>query len=128
MTVPRPHTNERVVALPCRAGCRVDPALRQHHDRLLTVESDVNELLELVELAVTWDELDYSSAGLVPPGQWLEFAACHEWRDQALAVRIFSLVTDIALRADRCRAAYPPLGEVVTGSRQGYHVRSGRAG
>ncbi len=128
MTVPRPRTNERVAALPCRAGCRVDPALRRHHDRLLTVESDVDELLELVELAVTWDELDYSSAGLVPPGQWLEFVACHEWRDPARAARIFSVVTDIALRADRRRAAYPPLEEVVTASRPGHHVRAGRAG
>lgn len=128
MTVLRPRTNERVVALPCRAGCRVDPVLRHHHDRLLTVESDADELLELVELAVTWGELDYSSADLIPPGQWLEFAACHEWRDPARAARIFSVVTDIALRADRCRAVYPPLGEVVTSSRPGHHVRSDRAG
>src|SRR4051794_14155172 len=81
MTVPRPRSNERVTALRCRAGCAVEVASRHHHDRLLTVESDVGELLELVELAVTWGELDYSGTGVVPPWKWLEFAACHEWRD-----------------------------------------------
>lgn len=105
-----------VTALPCRAGCSVDPAARHHHDRLLTVEFDIAELLELVELAVTWGELDYSGAGIVPPGQWLEFAACHEWRDPDRAARIFSVATDIALRRGRRAAAYPLLGEVATAS------------
>ncbi|HWR49321.1 MAG TPA: hypothetical protein VN327_17185 [Pseudonocardiaceae bacterium] len=114
MTVPRPRTTERVTTLLCRAGCRVDPALRRHHDRLLTVEFDVEELLELVELAVTWGELDYSGTGVVPPEQWLEFAACHEWREPDRAARIFSVVTDIALRAGQRARAYPPLGEVAT--------------
>ncbi len=116
MTVPRPRATERVTTLTCRAGCRVEPALRRHHDRLLTVESDVDELLELVELAVTWGELDYSGVGIVPPGQWLEFAACHEWRDPDRAARIFSVATDIALRAGRRETAYPLLGEVATAS------------
>jgi hypothetical protein len=94
----------------------VVPALRRHHDRLLTVESDVDELLELVELAVTWGELDYSGAGVVPPGQWLEFAACHEWRDPDRAARIFSVATDIALRGGRRETGYLLLDEVATAS------------
>jgi hypothetical protein len=105
MTAPRPR---------CRAGCAVEPASRHHHDRLLTVESNVGELLELIELALTWGELDYSGAAIVPPWKWLEFAACHEWRDADRAARIFSVATDIALRADRREVAYPPLGEVAT--------------
>jgi hypothetical protein len=116
MTVPRPCTNELVTTLPCRARCWVDPALRRHHDQLLTVEFDVDGLLELVELAVTWGELDYSGAGVVPPEQWLEFAACHEWRDPDRAARIFSVATDIALRAGQRETAYPLLGEVATAS------------
>ncbi len=116
MTVPRPRTGEPVRTLPCRAACRVDPTLRRHHDRLLTVESDIDALLELVELAVTWGELDYSGVAVVPPGQWLEFAACHEWRNPDRAERIFSVVTDIALRADQPQTAYPLLGAVATAS------------
>jgi len=116
MTVPRPRTNKRVTVLPCRAGCAVPPAARQHHDRLLTVEFDIGELLELIELAVTWSELDYSGAAVVPPAQWLDFAACHEWHDPDRAARIFSVATDIALRPDRRELAYPLLGEVATAS------------
>lgn len=116
MTVPRPRTTERATTPPCHAGCPVDPALRRHHDRLLTVESDVEELLALVELAVTWGELDYSGAAVVPPEQWLEFAACHQWRDPERAARIFSVATDIARRAGQRETAYPLLGEVATAS------------
>ena len=116
MTVPRPRINKRVTALRCRPGCSVPPAARHHHDRLLTVEFDIDELLELVELAVTWEELDYSGAGVVPPDQWLDFAACHEWRDPDRAARIFSVATDIALRHGGRQAAYLLLGEVATAS------------
>jgi len=116
MTVPRPRINKRVTALRCLPGCSVPPADRDHHDRLLTVEFDIDELLELVELAVTWGELDYSGAAVVPPDQWLDFAACHEWRDPDRAARIFSVATDIALRHGGRQAAYPLLGEVATAS------------
>jgi hypothetical protein len=116
MTVPRPRINKRVTALRCLPGCSVPPAARHHHDRLLTVEFDIDELLELVELAVTWGELDYSGTGVVPPDQWLDFAACHEWRDPDRAARIFSVAADIALRPGGRQAAYPLLGEVATAS------------
>ena len=116
MTVPRPRINKRVTALRCLSGCSVPPTARHHHDRLLTVEFDIDELLELVELAVTWGELDYSGAGVVPPDQWLDFAACHEWRDADRAARIFSVATDIARRRGGRQAAYPLLGEVATAS------------
>ncbi|MGH3530145.1 MAG: hypothetical protein ACRDQI_11125 [Pseudonocardiaceae bacterium] len=116
MTVTWSGTDERVAALSCRAGCRVDPALRRHHDRLLAVESDVDELLELIELAVTWGELSYGGVNVVPPGQWLEFAARHEWRDPDRAARIFSVATDIALRTGRRETPYPLTDEVATTS------------
>ena len=116
MTVPRPRTNERITALRCRPGCSVPTAARHHHDRLLTVEFDIDELLELIELAVTWGELDYSDAGVVPPNQWLDFAACHEWRNPDRAARIFSVATDIALRHGGRKAAYSLVGEVATAS------------
>ncbi|MEJ7726668.1 MAG: hypothetical protein WKH47_06590 [Actinomycetes bacterium] len=81
---------------PCE--CSVDPALRSHHDRLLTVETDVAELLELLELAVTWGELDYSHAPVVRPSRWVDFARQHSWADPRRAQRIFTLAADIAAR------------------------------
>lgn len=94
----------------CRGGC-VEPTLAEHHDRLLAVETDGDELLELFELAVTWGELDYSREALVPPQHWLDFALRHRWRDPDRMLRIFSLATDIASRSVRGDAgAVTPLG------------------
>jgi len=69
-----------------------------HHDRLLRVETDLDELLELLELAVTWTELDYSDAAVVPPERWTDFALTHPWSDPDRMERLFGLVADIALR------------------------------
>lgn len=80
----------------CTAGCAVDPALRAHHDRLLTVEHDTDELLELLELAVTWAELEYADEPLLGPEQWVDFAATHLWAEPERAARIFSLAADVA--------------------------------
>lgn len=79
---------------PCEFS--VDPALRSHHDRLLTVEADVAELLEL---AVTWGELDYSEAPVMGPSPWADFARPHFWADPQRAQRIFNLAADIAARS-----------------------------
>ncbi|HWN28618.1 MAG TPA: hypothetical protein VNP37_16750 [Actinomycetospora sp.] len=79
-------------------GCRPDRRLRVHHDRLLRVEDDPDELVDLLELAVTWGELDWSEAGVVPPEAWIDFAAGHRWRDPERVLRLFSLAADIALR------------------------------
>lgn len=83
----------------CTDGCTVDPARRAHHDRLLAVEHDADEVLELMELAVTWGELEYSGQPLVGPEQWVGFAATHLWVDAERAERIFSLAADIAARS-----------------------------
>lgn len=84
---------------PGRCRCRVDRGNRPHHDRLLAVEADPDELLELLELAVTWRELDYSGTGVVPPEAWVDFAAGHHWCDPDRMTRLFALAADIALRA-----------------------------
>lgn len=79
--------------------CRcADRRWRAHHDRLLRVETDLDELLELLELAVTWTELDYSDAAVVPPERWTDFAMAHPWRDADRMERLFGLAADIALR------------------------------
>jgi hypothetical protein len=73
-----------------------------HHDLLVNVESDVAMALELMEMAVTWEELDYSGEAVIPPCEWMEFATAHNWRDPDVATRLFSVATDVA-----CRSAAP---------------------
>ncbi len=90
------RTDVAVTPSACTAGCAVDPALRAHHDRLLTVEHDIDELLELLELAVTWAELEYADEPLLGPEQWVDFAATHLWAEPERATRIFSLAADVA--------------------------------
>jgi hypothetical protein len=75
-----------------------------HHDRLLTVDTDPEVLLELLEIAVTWHELDYSEAPLVGPEHWLSFADEHVWTLPERAQRAFSLAVDIVGR----RVVGPP--------------------
>lgn len=78
--------------------CRFAHAAPGHHDLLVQVESDVAMALELFELATTWDELDYDGQVLIPPGEWLAFAAAHRWRDPEVAERLFSVAVDVARR------------------------------
>ncbi len=79
---------------PCRFAA-VAPA---HHDQLVRAETDVAMALELLELATTWDELDYSTEAVIPPADWLEFVAEHLWHDPAIAERLFSVAVDVARR------------------------------
>jgi hypothetical protein len=51
-----------------------------------------------MELAVTWPELDYSDEPVIPPSDWLDFAASHRWDDADLVTRLFSAAVDVALR------------------------------
>ena len=78
--------------------CRPDRRTRDHHDRLLRVEDDPDEVLELMELAVTWGELDYTEVDVVPPEAWIDFATGHRWQNPERVLRLFSLATDVALR------------------------------
>ncbi len=80
----------------CTDRCAVAPELRRHHDRLLAVEHDADEVLELMELAVTWGELEYGEEPLLGPDAWVRFAETHVWVDPERAARIFSLATDVA--------------------------------
>lgn len=84
----------------CRCACPAGPT-RAHHDRLLTVDSDVSVLLELMELAVTWHELDYSAAPVVPPSEWVDFAERHVWVRPERAEAAFILALDV-LRRSAC--------------------------
>jgi hypothetical protein len=101
--VARPIASDVVVPLSpdfgaVRCGCA--PSLRgsAHHDRLLAVESDPDAVLDLFEIAVTWGELDYTGAEVVPPEAWLDFASDHVWHCPDRVFRLFALASDVALR------------------------------
>jgi hypothetical protein len=80
--------------------CRFAKIAPRHHDRLLNVEADVVTTLELMELATTWEEIDYSGESVIPPCDWMDFAAAHNWRNPELAFRLFSLAIDVARRPE----------------------------
>lgn len=82
----------------CSPGCRTTPAHRAHHDRLLRVEHDTDEVLELMELALTWHELEYDPATVIGPEEWADLVAAHHWVDADRVERIFGLALDVAAR------------------------------
>lgn len=90
------------------AGCRPERRLRAHHDRLLRVEDDPEEVVELLELAVTWAELDYSEVDVFPPDAWIDFALGHRWQNPDRVLRLFSLAADVALRGPHPLPAHIP--------------------
>jgi hypothetical protein len=87
----------------------------EHHDRLLAVDTDADALLELLEIAVTWHELDYSDAEVAGPGDWLRFAGEHSWSRPERAERVFSLAVDIVGRGSVAPVpgVGPALAEVI---------------
>lgn len=89
----------------CSGRCGFRTATRGHHDRLLAVDQNLDVALDLMELAVTWGELDYSGRHLIPPSQWLAFADRHRWQDRERAERIFALAADMAMHSTRVAAA-----------------------
>jgi hypothetical protein len=65
------------------------------------LENDQDALLEFLELAITWHELEYSNSTLIPPDQWMAFVESHRWTNPARVERIFSLATDVVMTAER---------------------------
>jgi hypothetical protein len=84
-----------------RCRCRFSKSARVHHDQLLRVLSDADSMLDLIELAVTWGELDYSEQAVIPPTHWVEFAQAHSWTDAERAERALSLAMDVAMGSQR---------------------------
>jgi hypothetical protein len=85
----------------CRGTCAFDGATASHHRMLMRIESDQDVLLELIELAVTWPELEYSDTPTIAPEDWMPFVESHHWADPARVERIFSVATDVAMTAIR---------------------------
>jgi hypothetical protein len=87
----------------------MDGATEGHHARLAAIEHDQDAVLDLMELALTWPELEYSEKSTIPPESWMAFLESHRWTDPDRAERIFSLATDIVMtakRASRQRLAF----------------------
>lgn len=81
----------------CRGLCPTGRS-RAHHDRLMTIDTDTSVLLELIDLAVTWHELDYSEQPVVGPEEWPTFAQRHTWTRPERAEWAFMLAEDIVRR------------------------------
>jgi hypothetical protein len=94
----------------CRDTCTVATGTEWHHARLTRVEDDQDALLELLELAITWHELEYTESAVVAPDRWMAFVEDHHWTDPDRVERIFSLATDVVMIAElavRQRAGAP---------------------
>lgn len=107
--------------LSCPSSCAAYKSAKDHHDRLLIVDQDVDALIDLFDLAVTWGELDYSGQRLVEPAGWSDFVSTHRWQNVERAAQIFQLAIDVALRSGRMNVRdgtdkRSPLGEAARGS------------
>lgn len=97
----------------CCHDCPAAATHAAHHDRLLLVDMDADELLALLEMAVTWHELDYSDADVVGPAGWQTFAELHSWTHPDRAQRAFSLALDIVGHTIQEPAAEPEPARVI---------------
>jgi hypothetical protein len=105
-------------ALHCRR-CAATAEQAAHHDRLLLVDVDPDQLLGLIEMAVTWHELDYSRCEVLGPQDWPTFAEQHTWTHPDRAEAAFSLALDVVGRSapdpTGPRATSAPVIELVRG-------------
>ncbi len=93
-------TDDELSHARCRDACDYD-AGNVWHDTLTRVERDSDALLDLMELALTWHELEYSETATLPPDQWASFMECHHWDDPERVERIFSIAADMVRTAGR---------------------------
>lgn len=84
----------RPVAAAC--DCELRRAQRSHHDKLLRVETDFAEAVDLVDVATRWREGQCEDRW-VHPGDWEMLAATHVWQDSAKVRVLFRLAADLAL-------------------------------
>ena len=68
---------------PDRCGCRFEQHAPAHHRRLVSLEREpMTALVELIEMAATWHEIEYGeSEPVIPPDEWIAFAEDHAWVD-----------------------------------------------
>ncbi|GAC1388786.1 MAG: hypothetical protein NVSMB4_14940 [Acidimicrobiales bacterium] len=88
--------------------CSFQTAFPDHHDRLLQLEGDgIYGATELIELALTWDELDYSDQALIGPDDWAAFVSAHHWHDATAVAELIEVALDCARIAPTRRHRAP---------------------
>jgi hypothetical protein len=82
----------------CR--CRFAQNAPGHHRRLVSLEAQpLTSLVELIEMAATWGEIEYGETEpVIPPSDWIEFAEAHAWTD---GDRVFDALVALASLAPR---------------------------
>jgi hypothetical protein len=82
----------------CR--CRFARNAPGHHRRLVSLEAQpFTSLVELIEMAATWGEIEYGETEpVIPPSEWIEFAEAHAWTD---GDRVFNALVALASLAPR---------------------------
>ena len=82
----------------CR--CRFARNAPGHHRRLVSLEAQpLTSLVELIEMAATWGEIEYGETEpVIPPSEWIEFAEAHAWTD---GDRVFDALVALASLAPR---------------------------
>ncbi|MEV5966366.1 hypothetical protein AB0L70_31655 [Kribbella sp. NPDC051952] len=83
-------------------GCRFERRAPAHHRRLVALEAQpMNSLVELIEMAATWGEIEYGEIEpVIPPDEWIDFAEAHAWDD---GNRVFDALVALASLVPRAR-------------------------
>jgi hypothetical protein len=78
-----------------RCGCRFERTAPAHHRRLVALEAQpLTSLVELIEMAATWGELEYGETEpVIPPSEWIDFAEEHAWTE---GDRVFNALVALA--------------------------------
>lgn len=97
-------------------SCAFREVAPAHHDRLLALEADAFEpIVELIEMATTWHELEYGlDEPVIGPDCWVEFADQHSWADRSRIIELMLALSSIA--KPRCirgaeAESYSPMAE-----------------
>jgi hypothetical protein len=104
---------------PDRCGCRYEQHAPAHHRRLVSLEQEpMTALVELIEMAATWDEIEYGETEpVIPPNEWIAFAEDHAWMD---GDRVFDALVALASVAFPARsrrlAPVTPLQKTASGA------------
>jgi len=83
------------IAGPDGCGCRFEQSAPAHHRRLMSLEAQpMTSLVELIEMAATWGEIEYGEfEPVIPPSEWIDFAEAHAWTD---GDRVFDALVALA--------------------------------
>ncbi|WUJ70292.1 hypothetical protein OG809_34995 [Kribbella soli] len=83
-------------------GCRFERHAPEHHRRLVSLEAQpMVSLVELIEMAATWGEIEYGETEpVIPPSEWIDFAEAHAWTD---GDRVFDALVALASLVPRAR-------------------------